>query len=74
MESKLWSKKELRDAEWRRLKAKRIQATRFSTGPQQIHPMYVEDLKDTDAGRQRGFGNTVYKTFFANLYGLEWRG
>ena len=45
---------------------------RGSTGPQQIHPMYVEDRKDTAAGQDRGFGNTVYKTYFKNLYEVEW--
>lgn len=47
-------------------------ARRFTTGPQQIHPMYIEDRKDTPEGRDRGFGNNVYKTPFSQLYGLEW--
>jgi hypothetical protein len=72
MRGLLWSRKELRDEEWRRMKAMGIRATRFTTGPQEIHPMYVEDLKDYGAGRDRGFGNTVYKTLFKQLYGLEW--
>jgi hypothetical protein len=72
MKSLLWSNRELRDAEWRRMKDNGVQARRFVTGPSEMHPMYVEDLRDTPEGRDRGFGNTVYKTLFSKLYGLEW--
>lgn len=68
----LFSTKQLRDSRWQTMShAERLGHKRFSTGPQQIHPMYVEDQRDTPAGRDTGFGNTVYKTYFANLYGIR---
>ncbi len=64
----LWSSKEARDAEWI---ARGRQGRRYSVRNQQLHPMYVEDLKDTPEGRDRGFGNTAYQTFHKVLYGIR---
>jgi hypothetical protein len=44
---------------------------RYSVRNQQLHPMYVEDRKETMAGRDRGFGNTAYQSFFGVLYGVR---
>lgn len=71
MRDELYSSKELRDARARELTAQGLHVKRYSTGPSQIHPMYVVDNRDTPAGRDTGFGNTAYKTYFANLYGVR---
>jgi hypothetical protein len=44
---------------------------RYTVRNQQLHPQYVEDLKQTPAGQDIHFGNTVYKTHFAVLYGIR---
>ena len=68
----LYQSKQKRDvrANWLRLEGYVVK--KYSVRNQQLHPMYVEDLKDTVEGRDRGFGNTVYKTYFAVLYGVRW--
>jgi hypothetical protein len=34
--------------------------------------MYVEDRKTGLGDADKGFGNTIYKTFFAVLYEVSW--
>jgi hypothetical protein len=41
---------------------------RYSTGPQNCHPNYVVDAEHGD----NGFGNQLYRTYFKNLYVVEW--
>lgn len=67
----LFADKAKRDARAKELKGHGYSVKMYSIRAQQIHPMYVEDLKDTPEGLDRGFGNTVYKTFFAVLYGVK---
>ena len=71
MIDELFSTKTLRDARAADLKRQGLAVKRYRTGPAQLHPMYVEDQKQTDAGRDTGFGNTVYKTFWPKLYGVK---
>ena len=59
-----------RDARYKELKAQGVKAFRSTTGPQQIHPQYVEDFVGPEKN-DTGFGNTVYKTYFKNLYVVE---
>lgn len=61
-----------RDARARDLRTQGIQARRSSTGPSQLHPMYVTDWGYPLSEADKGFGNNIYKTFFANLYKIEW--
>lgn len=68
--SELYQSKEARDKRAAELKAQGKQVTRRSTGPQQIHPQYIEDYEGA-AKQDTGFGNTVYKTYFKNLYEVE---
>lgn len=71
MGEELYASKENRDKRYKELKAQGRKLRRGRTGPQQIHPQHVEDRRDTPEGRDRGFGNTVYKTFFSNLYTIR---
>lgn len=71
MREELYASKENRDKRYKELKNQGVKVRRGHTGPQQIHPRYVEDQKDTIAGRDRGFGNTAYQTLFSNLYSIR---
>lgn len=66
----LFQDKEKRDARYKELRVAGKKVIRSSTGPQQIHPQYVEDYVGA-AKYDTGFGNMVYKTFFKNLYVVE---
>lgn len=57
----LFAEKVNRDARYERLKEAGHKLKRYTVRNQQLHPQYIEDLKDTPEGRDRGFGNTVYK-------------
>ena len=59
-----------RDARYKELKALGINCFRSSTGPCQIHPEYVTDFKGPER-LDTGFSNTVYSTYFKNLYVVE---
>jgi hypothetical protein len=67
----LYAERGNRDARRRELKALGKTVRCYSMRGQQLHPMYVSDRKNTPAGQDRGFGNTVYKTYFAVLYGVR---
>ena len=66
----LYQSKEKRDQRYKELKAQGIICKRSSTGVSLIHPQYITDFKG-DEKFQTGLGNTVYKTYFKNLYRLE---
>jgi hypothetical protein len=71
--SERYSKKELRDIRAKELKEQGYTVTRSSIRNQQLHPMYVTDLRAGLSQADCGFGNTIYKTFFAVLYNVEWQ-
>jgi hypothetical protein len=57
-----------RDARAKELKAQGYTAIRRSSGPCELHPEYIKDwVKFVD----KGFGNTQYKTYFANTYTVD---
>ena len=66
----LYQSKEKRDARYKELLAAGKKVRRRSTGPQQIHPAYVEDFEGPEKA-DTGFGNVVYKTYFKQLYCVE---
>ncbi len=66
----LYQSKEKRDIRYLELKADGHKVRRGTTGPQQIHPQYVEDYEGA-AKTDTGLGNTVYKTLFGQLYIVE---
>jgi hypothetical protein len=63
----LYQDKNKRDERYKELKAQDKRVVRCSTGAQQIHPQYIEDFFGPEK-HDTGFGNTVYKTYFKNLY------
>ena len=67
----LWSTKALRDARVATLKQQGYVVKRYSTGPAQLHPEYIEDQKGTPAGQDRRFGNGSYQMLWSNLYGVK---
>ena len=71
MIDELFSTRALREARALELKQSGAKIKRYRTGPAQLHPMYVEDQKNTPSGRDSGFGNVVYKTFWPQLYGVK---
>lgn len=68
----LFINQKTRNAVVKDLKSKGVNVRRTSTGTCLLHPQYVVDyekergIKLTDA--DKGFGNTIYKTGFKNLY------
>jgi hypothetical protein len=66
----LFQDKAKRDARYFELKAEGRKLLRRTTGPQQIHPQYVEDFTGWEK-HDTGFGNTVYKMYFKNLCAVE---
>ena len=69
---KLYISKDERDAEYKRLKAEGVKnLKRYTTGPQLIHPQYIEDYPRTLSPEECGFGNTLYETEFSYLYGVK---
>jgi len=62
--------KEKRDALYKELTAKGKKLKRGTSGTQYIHPQYVEDFEGPEKF-DTGFGNTVYKTYFKQLYILK---
>lgn len=70
--SELYAEKANRDRRAKELRVQGFSVRRSSTGPQQIHPMYLEDRKQGLTAEDRGFGNTIYKTYFPNLYEVTW--
>jgi hypothetical protein len=69
----LFANKDNRDRRYRELKANGIREVfRSSVRNQQLHPMYVEDRREGVSEADKGFGNTIYKTYFSVLYTLDW--
>jgi hypothetical protein len=69
----MYSDKALRDAKWKEMKEQGAAGLqRYTVRGQRLHPMYVEDLRDTAEGRDIGLGNQAYKAFFGVLYVVEW--
>jgi len=71
MIDEIFSTQEARNKRAKQLKAQGYRVKRYSHRNQCLHPMYLEDLKNTPSGRDTGFGNTVYKTFFSAIYGVK---
>lgn len=66
--SLLFQSRELRDSVARLLKDRGVKHTKRVSKGQKIHPEYVADY----VGHvETGFGNTMYRTYFANLYAIE---
>lgn len=63
-----YSTQQARNKRAKELQAKGYLVRKSSTGPCELHPMYIEDLKHTFDGQDTGFGNVVYKTYFKNVY------
>ncbi len=73
---KLYMSKANRDEAWRNLsKSDKANHKRRHTRSQQIHPMYIEDYtRETGinlTAQDKGFGNTIYRTYFSVLYSIE---
>lgn len=43
----------------------------FAISGQQMHPMYVKDYERELTPEEKGFGNTLYRTYFAKIYVVE---
>lgn len=59
-----------RDAKFKELKAQGHDVRKTSIRNQLTHPQYVEDFEGEEKF-DTGFDNTVYKTYFSVLYGIE---
>lgn len=72
---KLFINRKTRDAEFKRLQSEGYNVSRYSTRNQLLHPQYVEDYEKetgvTLTHQDMGFGNTIYKTHFSVLYGIQ---
>ena len=67
----LYMNKDNRDVAARELQAQGYMVRRSSTSNQLLHPMYLEDYPRQLSPAECGFGNTIYKTYFAKLYSVE---
>lgn len=66
-------RKENRDRVWNSMsKEEKSRHRRSSDRNQLLHPMYVEDYEKVTGTKlspeDKGFGNMIYKTYFARLY------
>lgn len=68
----LFQSKQNRDEKFKAVKAadKHNRFRKYSIRSQLLHPQYVEDFTGPEKN-ETGFGNTVYKTHFGVLYGIE---
>lgn len=57
-----------RDARYKELKAQGLKLKRTSFGPCELHPMYIKDWQFELTAEDKGFGNGIYKTYFAKIY------
>ena len=68
----IYMKKENRDAKYRELKQQGFNPKKSKDGSSLLHPMYVKDWPNQLTEQDKGFGNTIYKTSFSNLYFVDW--
>jgi len=61
-----------RDKRAKELTANGFIVMRRSAHNQLLHPMYLEDVKASVRNEDKGFGNTIYKTYFATVYEVNW--
>jgi hypothetical protein len=66
----LYQSKEKRDARYKELKKQGHDLIKRSSSNQLTHPQYIKDFEGPEK-YDTGFGNTVYKTYFAKLYAVE---
>ena len=71
MRSELYLSKATRDMRAKELKKLGLRVSRFSARNQLLHPQYVNDYPRKLTPEECGFGNTLYRTYFAVLYGIE---
>lgn len=60
-----------RDKRAKELKAQGFAVVRRSSGPCELHPEYIKDWPHQLNAEDKGFGNTLYKTYFANTYVVD---
>ena len=71
MKSSLYMSKDNRDIKAKELQSQGLAVRRSSISNQLLHPQYVEDYPRKLSPEECGFGNTIYKTYFAKLYKVE---
>jgi hypothetical protein len=67
----LFQSREKRDARAAELKREGYDVLRTTIRGQQLHPMYVADWPYELSQAEKGFGNTLYRTYFPVLYKVE---
>ena len=72
MGHEIYMKKENRDARAKELREKGFAVKRGSIRNQLLHPMYLEDYHRELEESEKGFGNTLYKTYFSAVYSVDW--
>lgn len=45
----------------------------YTLSGQNMHPMYIKDYDQPLSDSDKGFGNTLYRTYFAKIYIVEVR-
>lgn len=68
----LFREKANRDTKFREVLQTGHRAVRSTTRGQLLHPMYIEDWPERLSEVDLGFGNTLYQTYHAVLYKLDW--
>ena len=68
--SETYQSKENRDARARELRGQGYKVRKSSARNVQMHPMYIQDFQGPEK-LDTGFGNGVYKTYFAAIYMVE---
>lgn len=71
MIDELYQDKTNRDKRAKELQAQGYKVKRYHTGTQLIHPQYITDYHRKLTSEECGYGNTIYKTYFDNLYGVR---
>jgi hypothetical protein len=65
----LFQHKDMRDDVFRILKSRGLKVKKGSSRSQNIHPEYIADYVGII---ETGFGNSMYRTYFAHLYSISW--
>ena len=60
--------KENRNKEYNKLKGLGYKVRKSSIRNQCLHPQYIQDYPIELTDKDKGFGNTLYKTYFACIY------
>jgi len=70
--NELYLNQKARNQRAKELRTRGHNVRKSSVRNQLLHPMYIEDYPRQLTSEERGFGNTLYKTYFKVLYEVSY--